>query len=49
MLISVVTEETRPYLFNAYKPFTFNFVLLVIGKDVIMTNLTNPGPASDFC
>ena len=35
MLISVVTEETRPYLFNAYEPFSFNFVLLFIEKDVI--------------
>ena len=34
MLISAVTEETRLYLFNAYKLFSFNFVLLVIEKDV---------------
>ena len=34
MLISVVTEETRLYLFNAYELFSFNFVLLVIEKDV---------------
>ena len=34
MLISVVTEETRLYLFNAYEPVSFNFVLLVIEKDV---------------
>ena len=34
MFISVVTEETRPYLFNAYELFSFNFVLLVIEKDI---------------
>ena len=34
MLISVVAEETRSYLFNAYEPFSFNFVLLVIERDV---------------
>ena len=37
MLISVVAEETRPYLLNllnAYEPFNFNFALLVIERDV---------------
>ena len=34
MLTSVVTEETRPYLFNLFEPFNFNFVLLVIEKDI---------------
>ena len=34
MLISVVTEETKLYLLNAYEPFSFNFVLLVVEKDV---------------
>ena len=34
MLISVVAEETRPNLFNAYEPFNFNFVLLVVERDV---------------
>ena len=34
MLISVVTEKTRLYLFNAYEMFRFNFVLLVIEKEV---------------
>ena len=34
MLISVVTEKTRLYLFNAYEMFRFNFVLLVIEKGV---------------
>ena len=34
MLISVVIEETRLYLFNAYELFSFNLVLLVIEKDV---------------
>ena len=29
-----VTEETRLYLFNTYEQFNFNFVLLVIEKDV---------------
>ena len=33
-LISVLTEETKLYLFNAYEPFNCNFVLLVIEKDV---------------
>ena len=33
-LICVVTIEIRLYLFNAYEPFSFNFVLLVIGKNV---------------
>ena len=42
MFISVVTEETRLYLFNAYEPFSFNFVLLFIEKTLfITTNLTN--------
>ena len=31
-LISVVTEETRLYLFHAYKLSSFNFLLLVIEK-----------------
>ena len=34
ILISVVTEETKLYLFNAYESFSFNFVLLVVEKDV---------------
>ena len=34
-LISVVTEETRLYLFHGYALSSFNFVLLVIEKDVI--------------
>ena len=34
MLISVATEETRSYLFNAYELFSFHFVLLVIEKDI---------------
>ena len=34
MLIFVVTEETRLYLFNAHELFSFNFELLVIEKDV---------------
>ena len=33
-LISAVNEETRLYLFIAYEPFNFNFVILVIQKDV---------------
>ena len=33
-LISAVTEETRRYLLNAYEPFNFDFVLLVLKKDV---------------
>ena len=33
MLISVVTEETRLYLFKTYELLSFNFVLLVIEKD----------------
>ena len=48
MLISVVTEETRLYLFNAYEPFSFNFVFWLLKKTlVITTNLTNPEYASD--
>ena len=31
---SVVTEETKLYLFNAYELFSLNFVLLVIEKDI---------------
>ena len=31
---SAVTEETRRYLFNAYEPFNFDFVLMVIEKYV---------------
>ena len=46
MLISLVTEETRLYLFNAYELFSFNFVLLVIEKDVSHPNLTNPESTS---
>ena len=34
MLMSVVTEEARHYLFKAYELLSFNFVLLVIEKDV---------------
>ena len=34
ILISVATEETKLYLFNAYELFSFSFVLLVIEKDV---------------
>ena len=33
-LILAVTEESRLYLFNEHKPLSFNFVLLVIEKDV---------------
>ena len=33
-LISTVAEESRLYIFNKYKPFNFNFVLLFIEKDV---------------
>ena len=43
MLISAVTEETRRYLFNAYEPFNFDFVLKK--TLVITTNLTNPESA----
>ena len=39
-LISAVTEETRRYLFNAYEPFNFDFVLKK--TLVITTNLTDP-------
>ena len=34
ILILVATEETKLYLFNACELFSFNFVLLVIEKDV---------------
>ena len=34
MLNSAVTEETKLFLFNKYEPFNFNFVFLVIEKDV---------------
>ena len=34
LLISAVTEEARLYLFKAYEPFNFNFLLLIIEKDV---------------
>ena len=34
MLISVVTKETRLYLSNAYEPFSFNFVFVIIENDV---------------
>ena len=48
MLIPVATEETRLYLFNAYELFSFNFVLLVSEKTlVITTKLTNPESASE--
>ena len=33
-LISAVTEETILYLFNAYEPFNFDFVLLFVKKEV---------------
>ena len=47
MMVSVVTEETRLYLCNAYELFSLHFVLLVIEKTLaIPTNLTNPGSAS---
>ena len=47
MLISVVIEETKLYLFNAYELFSLNFVLLVIERTlVITTNLTNPESTS---
>ena len=45
-LISAVTEETRRYLFNAYEPFNFDFVLKK--TLVITTNLTNPETAPDI-
>ena len=46
MLISIVTE-TRLYLLNAYEPFSFNFMLLVVEKTLVSTtNLTNPESAS---
>ena len=42
------TEETRLYLFHAYELSSFNFVLLVMEKTlVITTNLTNPEFASE--
>ena len=45
-LISAVTEKTRLYLFNAYEPFNFNFLLLVIEKTlVVTTNLSKPESA----
>ena len=34
MFISAGTEETRLYIFKAYEPFNFNFMFLVIEKDV---------------
>ena len=34
MLISAAAEETEPYLFNANETFNFNFVLMVIEKDI---------------
>ena len=37
MLISVVTKETRLYLSNACEPFSFNFVFVIIGNDVVIT------------
>ena len=33
-LISTVAKETRLYLFNANEPFNFDFLLMVIQKDV---------------
>ena len=48
MLISVVTEETRFYLFNAYEPFSFNSCCWLLKKTLIITtNLTNTESASD--
>ena len=49
-LISADTEENRIFLFDAYEPFNFNFVLVVIEKDapLIRTNLTNPESVSDI-
>ena len=48
MLIPAATEETRLYLFNAYELFSFNFVLLVSEKTLVITsNLTNPESASE--
>ena len=49
MLISVVTEKTRPYLFN-----DMNFLVLIscswlLKKTLVMTtNLTNPKSVSDL-
>ena len=44
--IDFSTEGTRRYLLNAYEPFNFDFVLLIVEKTlVITTNLTNPEPA----
>ena len=34
MLISAAAEETGLYLFNANETFNFNFVLMVIEKDI---------------
>ena len=47
-LTFVATEEIRPFLFKAYKLFSFNFVLLLNEKDVshITINLTNPESTS---
>ena len=33
-LISAATEKTRNYLLNTYEPSNFDFVLLVVEKDV---------------
>ena len=33
-VVSAAADETRLYLFNANEPFNFNFVLMVIEKDV---------------
>ena len=33
-LVSGVAEESRFDIFNKYEPFNFNFVLLLIEKDV---------------
>ena len=38
MLIYAVTEETRLYLLKAYESFHFNFMELVIEKDMIHNN-----------
>ena len=47
--ISAVNEQARRYLFNAYEPFNFDFELLVVEKDVVITtNLTNPESLPDI-
>ena len=48
MLISVVAEETRPNLFNAYEPFNFNLCCLLLKKTLVITTyLTNPESTSE--